>query len=418
MDNFENFAYVPHKDDLQVLMLGGRRCGKTAVLASMFHAVKHGIANEYLTFTDQTELKTHGVETQDSLSEKTAELLDLLSHPNTATFLIDQRPSNYWWDYRMKIQIRGTDRAFYMNFRDVPGEYCRKGKEGHEAEMRDYIKKCAVFVVVIDTPYLMESANPLNSLCTDGTNMAVNRTEEILDFIGSVGDGHMVVFCPAKCEKWYNSGRIGEVNERIKKVYGSLITGLTGKDSKHKNDISIIPVLTAGNIEFVEQKEAFILNDNRENFKLNRLRNGLGLIRCCMQTDTLLRLWDGSPYTKKESDAVKPDSEAALIKSDNESETVSTGSELVRPYSWFKTCFHSDPTLNGYHPVNCEQLVLHITRYMLAKHERERNIFQYLIAIFRGIDPQELKKIIDKMQIEGIIKDKEEHGIVHIQSAY
>lgn len=307
----------------------------------------------------------------------------------------------------MQIQTRGTNRAFYINFRDVPGEYFRAGN-GHEEEVRSYIKQCAVFIVVVDTPYLMESANPMNVLCNDGHNMQVNRLEEIQSFLTSINkednQAKMVIFCPVKCEKWYNAGRIGEVNSRLMEVYKTPIEDLKGYK---KMDISIVPVLTAGNIEFVEQKKAFVLIDNPKNIKLDDLRNDEGLIRCCKQTTKLLRLSDGHPYTVNGDDIVNEDPEAAL-----------TGTRLARPYSWFKTRFHSDPSLNGYHPVNCEQLVFHITRFMLAKHDDERNIFGWLREVFGGIDPKELKRIIKEMQIQGIIKDSKEYGIVHIKSAY
>lgn len=408
MDTSDNFAIVQDRADLQVMMLGGRRCGKTAVLASMFHAVKHCAANEYLTFADCTDLRTKGLETQDSLPGKTAELLDLLSHPKTSTFLIDQGPSKYWWDYRLKIQTRGTNRAFFINFRDVPGEFFRAGN-GHEEEVRTYIKQCAVFIVVVDTPYLMESANPKNLLCNDGHNMQINRLEEIQSFLTNINkedkQAKMVIFCPVKCEKWYNAGRIGDVNKRLMEVYDTPIKDLIGGGYK-KIDISIIPVLTAGNIEFVEQKEALVLIDDPKNIKLDYLRNGEGLIRCCKQNSKIVRLSDGYPYSLKETDKVNPDPEALLI-----------GTTLRRPYSWFTTRFHTDPTMNGYHPVNCEQLVFHITRFMLAKHDDER-ILGWLRDIFRGIDPKELKRIIDKMQIQGIIKDSKEYGIAHIKSAF
>ena len=407
MDNSDNFAVVQDRADLQVLMLGGRRCGKTAVLASMFHAAKHGAANEYLTFSDCTVLKTKGVETQDPLSGKTSELLDLLSRPNTSTFLVDQKPSKYWWDYRLKIQTRGTNRDFHINFRDVPGEYFRAGNK-HQEEVSAYIKQCAVFIVVVDTPYLMESANPENLLCNDGHNMQVNRLEEIQSFLTNINEENsqakMVIFCPVKCEKWYNSGRIGDVNKRLREVYNTAITDLTGYK---KMDISIIPVLTAGNIEFVEQKEAFLLIDNPKNFRLDKIRNKEGVVRCCRQSSKLLRLEDGRPYSVKESDIVNEDPDAALI-----------GSNLIRPFSWFKTRFLADMSLNGFHPVNCEQLVLHITRFMLAKHDQERNFFGWLKEVFGGIDPKELKKIINEMQIKGIIKDSKECGIEHIKSAF
>ena len=61
------------KDDpkpLKVLMMGGRRCGKTSVLASMFERMSNGVANTYITVTDGTTLKVKDGERQDSLSGK------------------------------------------------------------------------------------------------------------------------------------------------------------------------------------------------------------------------------------------------------------------------------------------------------------------------------------------------------------
>lgn len=403
----ENFTDIAKKDDLRVLMLGGRRCGKTSALASMFESIISGIANKYLTIADFTTLETKGIETQDSLSGKTAELKSLLSNVNAATFLVDQNPSKYWWDYRLKIKIPGTNREMFINFRDVPGEFCRQGNE-HENEVKEYVKQCDVFLVTIDTPYLMESANPENSLCNDGINDTVNRIPDIQQYLTCINDndgqdGKMVIFCPVKCEKWYNEGRIDEVNERLLKVYHTCITNLK---AYKKMDISIIPILTAGNIEFVEQKEAFTLMPH----------NGIGKPKqCCRQSSKFLRLANGAPYMIKEGDIVNEDTEAVI-----------TGTNLVRPYSWFKIRYNSNNALNGYKPVNCEQLTLHIIRFMLNKIEYGKahptdiwkKIWIWIQKTLGTIRLDELKEIIHNMQTAGIIKDSHEDGIIHIKTAY
>lgn len=411
----DSFVNIENKDDLKVLMLGGRRCGKTSVLASMFASVINGFTNSFLTVSDQTKQETKGVETKDMLNAKTAELIDLLAKTNNATFLVDQKPTRYWWDYRLKVQLPGTNKEMFINFRDVPGEFCRQGNE-HEDEVREYVKHCDVFVVVVDTPYMMEVDNVHNPSCTEGINLSVNRIPDIQQYLTSINDNNgfdskMVIFCPVKCERWFNEGRIDEVNEKLKQVYSTSITNLM---AYKKMDISIIPVLTAGNIEFFEQRDAYILIDEPKSIRLDKVRykpeSGPKVIRCCMQTSTQLRLSNGEPYKKRESDVVNEDPEAVI-----------KGTNLVRPYSWFRTCHHNDVNLNGFKPVNCEQLPLHIIRFMLVKRDNEKSIWELLLDVlgkfFGTIDPDELKKVLIKMQGANIIKDDID-GIVHLKKAY
>ncbi len=395
--------------DLRVLMLGGRRCGKTSALASMFQSIVSGASNSFLTVADETKLETQGTEMQDSLNGKTAELKDLLSQDrtNASTFLVDQNPTKYWWNYRLKIKIPGTNREMFINFADVPGEYCRQGNE-HEGEVKEYVKQCDVFIVVIDTPYMMEAANPQNKLCTDGINDVINRVPDIQQYLTCIENnkgenGKMVIFCPVKCEKWYNEGRIQEVCERLKIVYATCITNLS---AYQKMDISIIPILTAGNIEFVEQKEAFVVSPKGKFGKP---------LKCAQLSSKFLRLANGVMHPIKEGDVVNEDPEAQI-----------TGTNLIRPYSWFKIRYNNNSALNGFKPLNCEQLPLHIIRFMLnkldymEKHpgsiwERIKNWFS---GIFGTINPNELRDIISKMQTSGILKDTQDEGIIHIKRAY
>lgn len=397
------------KTDLRVLMLGGRRCGKTSALASMFQSIVSGASNTLLTVADDTALERKEMEDQDSLSGKTAELKDLLNpnSTNSSTFLVDLKPTKYWWDYRLKIKIPGTNREMFINFADVPGEFCRQGNE-HENEVKEYVKQCDVFIVVIDTPYMMEANNPQNKLCSDGTNDAVNRVPDIQQYLTCIDDnqgqdGKMVIFCPVKCEKWYNEGRILEVCERLQNVYSTCITNLS---AYQRMDISIMPILTAGNIEFVEQKEAYLLSPKG---KLGKP------LRCAQLSSKFLRLADGSMYPIKEGDIVNEDSEARI-----------EGTNLIRPFSWFKIRYNSDSSLNGFKPVNCEQLPLHIIRFMLNKLDYMQNhptgfwniIMQWFMDIFGSIKPTELRDVISKMQTSGILKDSQDEGIIHIKHAY
>ena len=61
-------------EPLKVLMMGGRRCGKTSALASLFDEMSNGKVKNYFTVTDSTVLETKGFEKQDSLGSKTLEL--------------------------------------------------------------------------------------------------------------------------------------------------------------------------------------------------------------------------------------------------------------------------------------------------------------------------------------------------------
>ena len=175
-------------EKLKVLMLGGRRCGKTSALSTMFGSIINGVINQYLTLADETILETKinddgKEEVQDALGSKSSELKHLLEKGDSATFIVDQNPTGCWWFYTLKLQEPGTNREMYIEFSDVPGEFCRKGNK-HEQEVKDYIKTCDVFVVAIDTPYMMEAVNPSNKLCDEGINEQVNRTQALMMTMG------------------------------------------------------------------------------------------------------------------------------------------------------------------------------------------------------------------------------------------
>lgn len=385
---------------LKVIMMGGRRCGKTSALASLFEQMKNGPVKDYFTVADRTVLETKGFETQDSLNDKTLELQNMLEQnkENSNIFLVDKNPTSNFWLYKLHLQIPGTHREMDIEFRDSAGEFFESSGT-HSQETAEYIKDCDVFVIVIDTPYLMGSTDETTKdLCPESINLGTNRVQDIQNFLTHIDDkegkdAKMVAFVPLKCEKWAKEPNgLNKVTARVKEVYATHIKNLMAFG---KINISIIPMQTSGNILFSEFRKAYVYNSIE------------GSIRCCKIDDEIIRKEDGEHDTPLTGETVTEDSEAVI-----------NGTNLLRPYSWYQI----NPQDSSFAPKNCDQLPLHIMRFMLMKlMDAESSVthrgllgsiydfFRDTITVIRkrlgGMDPEELKTIIGKMQRSGIIKD-------------
>lgn len=378
---------------LKVLMMGGRRCGKTSALASLFDQMINGDVKNYFTVADRTVLETKGFEKQDSLGDKTLELQHMLevNKNNSNIFLVDKGPTNYFWDYKLHLQVPGKSREMDIEFRDANGEFFELSGI-HAQETSDYIKNCDVFVIVIDTPYLMGPVEETTKdVCSDSINLGTNRVMDIQNFLTNINDNEgkdakMVVFVPLKCEKWVKEKRINEVVKRIKVVYGTCIKNLLAYS---KMNISIIPMETSGNIMFSELRKAYLYNDIE------------GPVRCCKIDDDIIRLENGDNEPFMEGD-IQDDPESVIV-----------GTKLMRPYAWY----HINPEDHSFAPRNCDQLPLHILRFMLAKlYDAETrksggllgwftDLIRKIKQILGSMDPKELQQIIGQMQRNGVIKD-------------
>lgn len=381
-------------EPLKVLMMGGRRCGKTSVLASLFAQMINGEVKNYFTVSDRTQLETKGFERQDSLGDKTLELEYMLesNKGNSNIFLVDKGPTENFWMYNLHLQIPGKRREMDIEFRDSAGEFFEAAGI-HAAETSEYIRNCDVFVIVVDTPYLMGPVEETTmDLCTEAINLGTNRVMDIQNFLTNINDNDgkdakMVVFVPLKCEKWVKEKRINEVTARIKTVYATCIQNLMAYS---KMSISIIPMETSGNILFSELREAYIYNDIE------------GPVRCCKIDDGIIRLENGDNEPLMAGENVCRDPESVIA-----------GTTLMRPYSWF----HINPADSSFAPHNCEQLPLHIIRFMLSKlYDAETrksgglfgwfsDLIRRIGQIFGSMDPKELQGIISSMQRNGVIKD-------------
>ena len=371
---------------LKVLMVGGRRCGKTSALAVMFEQMISGATNDFFTVSDSTKYETKGNEAQDTLTKKSTELKMFLEKPNTKTFLVDSAPTNSDWKYKCKLNIPGTTKALEIVYTDVPGEWFRSGT--YDEEINRNVAEHDVFVVMVDTPYLMETSE---SMCD-----AVNCISDIHTALTHINNNEgksakMVVFVPIKCEKWVKEGRIKEVTDKIKEAYRTPIKALMAYE---KMSICILPIETAGNILFREFKDAYVLNGNEPKD------------RCCQLSDKMVRMGDGTTKTLKANDKLNPDMKAVMG---------TLG--IPRPYSWFYT--NNKSATSGYAPKNCDQLALHILKFCVQKCQMEDAWGRIIGTLFGRfvITKEEMLRKMAEINAANIIKNDVD-GIEYLKKAY
>lgn len=370
--------------NLKVLMMGGRRCGKTSALASLFDQMTHGKTNEFLTVSDQTKPEEKDGEKKEMLLKKRMELKNFISTEKNNTFLADQGPTNHYWTYALQLQIPGRpDKSMNIEFIDGNGEFFEAGGKHHN-ETVAFVKECDVFVVIVDTPYLMagneveaESANIIDSIHT--FLMQIDNQDG--------RKSKQVIFVPIKCEKWVKEDKIEDVVKVIEAKYDATIKDLK---ASNKTEISIIPIETAGDIIFAELKDPYILFNTSNNKQT----------RCARISDRMVMLPDGK-HKKIADDEVLNDDPEGVFKFGEEV------SDIVRPNAWFS--LRHEPKAE-YTPHNCEQLPLHIVRFMFNKRKSEAwgGIIGDLISFFGGISAKDMQKALDNLSQANLIKDSGE----------
>lgn len=382
---------------LKVLMMGGRRCGKTSALASLFDQMINGATNDYLTVADDTDPNqrnddgTEKGERIETLNNKKIELKHFIGKATNNTFLVDAGPTKEYWDYTLRIQIPGTSRSTRLHFRDANGEFFESGGRHHDETMR-FVQDCDVFIVVVDTPYMMAGK--------DFENEAANVVGPLHDFLTAVDTsktkGKQVIFVPIKCEKWMQEGMADEVVAKVEATYCSTIKHLVATE---KTEISIIPIQTAGDILFSDLRDPYILYNSVTN----------KTVKCSKFTNRIVTLNNGRNHTITEVETLQEDPQGVFFGKGME--------DIVRPTEWFH---HPQGRAPQYAPYNCEQLPLHIIRFMFNKLKAEAPgglLGRLLSIIFGTITKEDLQKILDTLSKNDLIKDNTE-GIKTIKKIY
>lgn len=243
------------KGDINILMVGGRRTGKTSILASMAQCCMKKLAG-----VEQLSI----VRDEDSgigLTTKYTELNQYFTkkYMSKPYFIADLQPTIKDATYGFDVGVDGKDLGYNLCFTDIPGEWL--DNPAHEQDLQNAMDISQVIIVAIDTPHLVEEIDP--ALGYGKYHESFNRVKELTRFFKQTfqsGSGHrLVIFVPLKCEKYYymnedNAQKLGMpmVNRMVKQGYHELIQYLTKSDVQEVCTCAIMPILTLGGAEFFE----------------------------------------------------------------------------------------------------------------------------------------------------------------------
>lgn len=402
---------------LKVLMMGGARVGKSSALAAVMESFIFGKVSSILTAEDKTSHQVKNGERQATIKEKLSDVKSMLKNNNGKTILVNSGKTTTYWDYKLKLNIPGSTDTMSIIFTDVNGEYfedcCLESQK-----IKGLVKDYDVFIIAIDTPYMMEARN--NDLVNSIINSKYNCIESIHTLLTYIDDSDgkdakLVIFAPIKCEKWAQNETLDNVTKSVQEDYKTSLIAL----EKYKSvQIEIIPIQTIGSIVFHEHAEAFIFKYTKRRFIFSKKEY---TAKCAVLPDNKVRLSDGK-LLDSNSGKLELDMDAVLI----------PGTDIMRPNTWFKV------QSAEYKPHNCEQLAFHILDFMLSKvmdakisKEENENIFiagirgifnfalnvftlglwSKLKDIFGSISIEKMAAIITKMNDMNLIK-REGEGIV------
>ena len=334
---------------LKVLMMGGQRVGKSSALAAIMDAFISGAEKDILSAKDSTTLIKVDGEKQASIESKLQEVKGMLRDNSGKTIIVNSGKTNKKWDYNLELTLAGTNDSMNITFTDVNGEFFDGGNI-HQEEIINLVQDYDVFIVAIDTPFMMESRNDDSDLVDSVINKTYNCTLSIHTFLTQINDhdgndAKLVIFTPIKCEHWAKSNQLDSVVEAVKEDYQTSINALR----KYKSvQIEILPIQTVGSAVFTEHLEALICEWTEKMFIFFKKDCNS---KCSSLPTGEIRLSNGEIKGKESFKKIQEDLDAVLI----------PGSLILPPILWFKI------ESSEYRPHNCEQLALHILEFMLAK---------------------------------------------------
>lgn len=229
---------------INVMMVGGRRCGKTSVLSAMQSCFESQFGG-MLPFV----ISSKGA-TVDELEEKRNEVREyFLCKEKSRTFVPDSNPTFDVTEYPFDISLKDSKNRIKINFIDFPGEWWNNSEYGDKLKKR--MNESRILLIAIDTPHLMEE----DGLYNDRRNRCFRITEMVkqVGFADVDKGAGLILLIPLKCERYLNDGRMEEVRIKAEKEYEQLIQYVKqpGNDGKRSLcQIAVTPIFTMGGAAF------------------------------------------------------------------------------------------------------------------------------------------------------------------------
>lgn len=232
---------------VNVMMFGGRRCGKTSVLAAMKECFDKKNGGSELTITADDN------ETMLTLRNKRNEIRNYFANRGTAKrFKPDDNPTKGKQEYKMRISLKSKkNNNLVLNFLDFPGEDLDSASTLDELD-KD-MDNSQIIIIAVDTPYLMENCMTNDPEEVGPYNEGRNYCDQLSDMVKKHFDltesRKMIIFVPLKCEKYLHEQQ-SVIYAKIRKAYSSLINHVTANEYDNSCQVVIAPIQTFGKARF------------------------------------------------------------------------------------------------------------------------------------------------------------------------
>lgn len=241
---------------VNILMLGGKRCGKTTVLASMYGEINRALSGTQLKLEVEEQTRRALDEAKSSIERK----MEQFKVPLTRVE-VDDNPTSALKTYSFRLVVDGGSKIPFR-IHDIPGEWLT---DSHQSEVKNLVRECQVIIIAIDTPYLFSKMT--------GKGYGIyheeyNKPLEIANFfknsltVENIED-RMILFVPIKCERYYHLTNTPQLNtckrnymqeliDAIGNGYRDLLMYLRSSSALLNScTLAITPILSAGGIDFV-----------------------------------------------------------------------------------------------------------------------------------------------------------------------
>lgn len=241
---------------VNILMLGGKRCGKTTVLASMYGEINKALSGTLLKLESEEQTQRDLERARASIEKKMEDFKIPLTRVE-----VDDNPTSAQKTYSFRLVVEGGSKIPFR-IHDIPGEWLT---DSHQEEVKALVRESQVILIAIDTPYLF------SKMTGDGYGVfheEYNKPKEIANFfknslsVENIED-RMILFVPIKCERYYHLTNTPQLNtckrnymqeliDAIGNGYRELLMYLRSTPALLNScTLAITPILSAGGIDFV-----------------------------------------------------------------------------------------------------------------------------------------------------------------------
>lgn len=238
------------KAEVNIIMLGARRSGKTSVLASM-NEIFDNIEGSALVLNQD-------LDNDSALDEALSGMKNIFSkgkYGNPIFTFNNVRATDVIYQYYFNLSTIDNKKKtkHLIKFTDIPGEWicpyedlyindAERNKRKNEVGI--CLSDSDIIFIAVDSVLLMENEGIYNEIGNECSKITRWLKSQLTESSGK----KMIIFVPLKFETYYYSGRANNVVNEIRRVYSSLIQFLTRDQFRDAFYVAITPVLTLGDL--------------------------------------------------------------------------------------------------------------------------------------------------------------------------